>query len=136
MRTIIWVVLVVAITALTVPVAFAAPNMQDGLWEITTTVEMKGMPSGMMKPMTHTSCLTHKDSVPEKPAKSDCKMSDMNSSGNTVTWTMTCPDSVSKGNITYSGSTFEGTTDTTVNHGGQKMQVRNKMKGKRIGPCK
>src|SRR5512135_2093179 len=74
--------------------AFCAPNLQDGLWEITTSTEMKGMPAGMMKPMTRTTCLTQKDSVPERPVKSECKMSDMKSTGNTVTWTVTCPDAV------------------------------------------
>ncbi|HMK59833.1 MAG TPA: DUF3617 family protein [Dissulfurispiraceae bacterium] len=116
--------------------AFGAPNMQDGLWEVTTTVEMKGMPAGMMKPMTHTTCITRKDSVPAKPPKSDCKMSDMNSSGNTVSWTITCPESISKSTITYAGTTFEGTTETSGNRGGEKMHMKSRMKGKRIGPCK
>ena len=129
-------ILVFVCCMLWVGTAFCAPNMQDGLWEITTTVEMKGMPAGMMKPMTHTSCLTQKDSVPDKPAKSECKMSDMKYEGNTVSWTVTCPEAVSKGKVTYSGSTFDGTTETTMNHHGEKTQVKNKMKGKRIGPCK
>jgi hypothetical protein len=94
------------------------------------------MPAGMMKPMTHISCLTQKDAVPEKPAKSDCKMTDMKSVGNTVTWAVTCPDAVSKGKVTYAGSTFDGTMETTVNQGGKKMQMKSKMKGKMIGPCK
>jgi hypothetical protein len=116
--------------------AFCAPNMQDGLWEITSTVEMEGMPAVMMKPMTHTSCLTQKDAVPDKPAKSDCKMTDMKLVGNTVTWAVTCPDAVSKGKVTYAGSRFAGTMETTVNQGGKKMQMKSKMKGKMIGPCK
>ena len=33
--------------------SFAAPNMEDGLWEITTTVDMPGVPS---KSFTQTSC--------------------------------------------------------------------------------
>ncbi len=115
--------------------AFCAPNMQDGLWEITTKSEMKGMPAGMMKPMTHTMCLTQKDSVPEKPRKTDCKMTH-SINGNTVTWSVTCPDSVSNGRITYAGASFDGTMETTMNHGGEKMQMKNSMKGKRIGPCK
>jgi hypothetical protein len=136
MKQFIIFVFVLAISAAFVLSAFAAPNMQDGMWEITSTVEMKGMPAGMMKPMTHTTCLTQKDSVPEKPAKSDCKMSDMKTSGNTVSWTVTCREAVSRGRVTYSGSTFEGTTETTMNQGGEKMTVKNKMKGRRIGPCK
>jgi hypothetical protein len=42
--------------------SFAAPNMEDGLWEITTTVDMPGMPS---KSFTHTTCLTKGKTVPQ-----------------------------------------------------------------------
>jgi hypothetical protein len=116
--------------------ALCAPNIQDGLWEVTTTMEMKGMPEGMMKPMTHTSCITQKDSVPEKPQKSECKMTSMNTVGNTVMWTVTCPNSVGSGKITYSGGTFDGVMETTVTERGEKMQMKSRMKGRRIGPCK
>lgn len=129
-------VLVLVCCMLFAATAFGAPNMQDGLWEITTTMEMKGMPAEMMKPMTHTTCLTQKDSFPEKPQKSDCKMTSSNPQSDTVSWTVTCPNSVSKGRITYSGTTFEGTTETTAAQDGQKMHMKSRMKGKRIGPCK
>ncbi len=135
MKRALAIILVVACSMFLGGTAFCGPNMQDGLWEITTKSEMKGMPAGMMKPMTHTTCLTQKNSVPEQPRKTDCKMSHTNE-GNTVSWTMTCPDSISKGRITYAGTTFEGTMETTMNHDGEKMQVKNSMKGKRIGPCK
>jgi hypothetical protein len=36
--------------------------MEDGLWEITTTVDMPGMPS---RPFTHTTCLTKEKAVPQ-----------------------------------------------------------------------
>ncbi len=117
--------------------AFSAPNVQDGQWEITTMMEMPGMPAGMkMQPVKTTTCITQKNAVPEKPAKSDCKMTDSKFAGNTVVWTVTCPNSVSKGKITYSGTAFDGTTDTTVNEGGRTMHMKSRMKGKRIGPCK
>jgi hypothetical protein len=135
MKKIVGVVLVIVCSTFWGTVALSAPNIQDGMWEITSAVEMNGMPSGMMKPMTHTTCLNQKDSVPDKPVKSDCKMTDMKSEGNTVSWTVTCPDSVSKGKITYAVSTFDGTMETTMNHGGKPMQMKSKMKGKRIGPC-
>jgi len=135
MKKIVGIALVFAYSIFWGTVAFSAPNIQDGMWEITSTVEMNGMQPGMMKPMTHTTCLTQKDSVPNKPAKSDCRMTDMKSEGNTVSWTVTCSDSVSKGKVTYAGSTFDGTMETTMNHGGKTMQMKNKMNGKRIGPC-
>jgi Protein of unknown function (DUF3617) len=39
-------------------------DMQDGLWEITTTTEMAGMPF-QIPPMTITQCITQQDLVPQ-----------------------------------------------------------------------
>jgi hypothetical protein len=116
--------------------AFAAPDIQDGLWEITATVEMPGMPEGMMQPTKHTACLTRNNAVPDLPAMPDCKVTDMKDQGNTVLWAVTCPNAVSKGSVTYSGTTFNGVTETTVVQGGENMQVNSKIDGRRIGPCK
>ncbi len=136
MKTMPGIIVIFACCMLWATGTFAAPNIQDGLWEVTTTVEMAGMPEGMMHPMKHTACLTRKNAVPAAPAKSDCKITDINTEGNSVSWTMNCPNAVSKGKVTYSGTTFNGATETTMNQGGRKMQVKNKMEGRRIGPCK
>ena len=56
--------LVVLLFAFSVSFAGSGPNMQEGKWEITTKVEMPGMPMNM-PPMTHTQCLTKDDFVPQ-----------------------------------------------------------------------
>jgi hypothetical protein len=112
--------------------SFAAPNMEDGLWEITTTVDMPGMPS---KSFTNTTCLTKEKAVPQT-AESGCTIKDMKTQGNTVTWTVVCKEATSTGKITYAGSTMEGFTETTVKTDGSTMTIKSWMKGKRIGPCK
>jgi len=112
--------------------AFAAPNMEDGLWEITTMVDMPGMPS---KPFTHTSCLTKEKAVPQT-APSGCTIKDVKTQGNTITWTMVCKEATSAGKVTYAGTTMDGVVETTVKSGGQTMTMKGVMKGKRIGPCK
>lgn len=120
-------------------------NMKDGLWEITTKTEMKGMP-GNIPPTTMKQCLTKKDNVPQqKPqgqaAKPNCKMVDNKVSGNTVTWTSVCTEKdgtmESKGTMTYKGEAFDGTTVMTMKDKSGKTtnQITSKMNGKRVGPC-
>ncbi len=111
---------------------FGAPNIEDGLWEITTTVDMPGMPS---RSFTHTSCLTKEKAVPQT-TESSCTLKDVKTEGNTVTWTVVCKEATSKGKVTYKGSTMDGTVETTVKSDGQTMTMKSIMKGKRIGPCK
>jgi hypothetical protein len=119
----------------TVSSSSPAINMQDGLWEITTTVEMAGVPAGMIKPQTFTTCLNKTDYVPKAKAETDCTMKDVKTEGNTVSWTVVCKDSTSKGRITYAGATYDGTTETTMKQDGKDMTVKTNMKGKHIGPC-
>ena len=112
--------------------SFAEPNMEDGLWEITTMVDMPGMPS---RSFTHTSCLTKEKAVPQT-AESGCTIQDVKTQGNTITWTVVCKEAMSTGKVTYAGTTMDGVVETTVKTGGQTMTMKSMMKGKRIGPCK
>jgi hypothetical protein len=118
----------------------AEPNMKDGLWEITTKIEMKGMPASIPPSVTK-QCLTKKDSVPGGGEKNpNCKVVDQKVSGNTVAWTTVCKEKEgtveSKGTITYKGDSFDGTTTTVIKDKAHKaQQVSTKMSGKRIGAC-
>jgi len=118
--------------------AAAAPksvNMQEGKWEITNTFEMQGMPAGMMKPHTMTTCLSQKDYVPKDTGQKDCTMKDIKVDGNTVNWEVLCKDSSGKGSVTYAGSTFDGVMETMMKEGGKEMNAKMTMKGKYLGPC-
>ncbi len=123
--------------------AFAAsPNMQDGQWEITLKMEMKGMPAHMSRPMTYTHCMTRDNAVPQKQEKNkDCVMKDQKVSGNTVSWDMVCKDKDGTemrgtGRITYKGDKFDGVMKSTVNSRDTGPMVMNyKMSGRRLGPC-
>jgi hypothetical protein len=112
-----------------------ALNMKDGLWEITTTVEMPGMPAGMMKPHTITTCLSQKDSVPKAKNETDCTVKDVKTDSNTVSWAVVCKESSSKGRITYAGTTYEGMTESTMKQDGKDVTIKTTMKGKHLGPC-
>jgi hypothetical protein len=120
----------------------ASAEMKEGLWEITTKAEMKGVPV-QLPATTMKQCITKKDMVPKpekQPKGQECTMTDQKVSDDTVTYTMECKNSnsttVVNGKMTYKGDSFDGTTDTTIKVKGQPdMNMTSTMSGKYIGPC-
>lgn len=117
------------------PAASSAVNMQEGKWEITSTIEMQGMPAGMVPPQTFTTCLSKKDYVPKGEQQQDCMMQDTRVDGNTVTWTVVCKDSRGTGRVTYAGTNFDGVIETVMKDEGKEQKATMTMKGRHIGPC-
>ncbi len=118
--------------------AFAEPNINPGLWEITTETEMVGMPGMQVPPQTHTQCLSKEDLVPQsKEASKECKITDVHQSDNTISWKIICSGKNGSmegtGKITYLGDSLEGFMDMVIK--GANMKIKNKMKGHRIGEC-
>jgi hypothetical protein len=119
--------------------AAAEPPFQEGKWEITTRMEMPGMPF-TPPPMTFQQCLTGEKAVPQKEEPGQkCKMVEQKISGNTVNWTVRCKSSrgtsEARGEVIYEGDRMKGTTRITSNEGGEQMTMTSHMKGHRIGPC-
>ncbi len=114
--------------------AGSEPNLQEGLWEITSQMEMPGM---KMPAMKHNQCITKENAVPESSQPDqECRLIDTSVNGDTVSWNMICksPEGDSKlaGEITYHGNTFEGAIRIEM----QGMQIIQTMNGRRIGECK
>ncbi len=108
-------------------VAFAGPNLTPGNWEITTETEMPGMPI-TAPPVTHTQCMDQGELVPQSEgAGQECHVSDINVSGGQG------GQMEGTGRITYSGDHLEGVIDMVITGAG--MQVKNKIRGHRIGDC-
>ncbi len=113
-------------------------NLNPGEWEVTTRMEMPGMPM-TMPPFTMRQCLGPEDLLPRQDSsqqEGDCEMTTEKVSGDTVNWKMVCNDPegkvVTRGSITYQGDTYEG--EATVEAPGAPP-MKQKMSGKRIGPC-
>jgi hypothetical protein len=118
--------------------AFALAEFKEGLWEITTQVEIKGMPP--MPPTTVRQCITKKDPVPQTEDKNyDCKITDQKISGNTVSYTIECKgkegEMKTSGTSTYTGTSMKGTTTTVFKMEGHEMQMEGKTTGKYVGEC-
>ena len=114
---------------------WAAADIKVGKWEITTKMEIPGMPA-QMSSRTYTHCLTEENMVPqqEEPGK-ECKMVNSQVNGNTIIWQMTCqtPEgpSVLDGTVTYNGDSMTGVIK--IRQVGINMTQR--MSGRWLGPC-
>src|SRR5436190_10225406 len=88
---------------------------RDGKWEVTTEMEMAGMPM-KMPPMVTTQCITKEDADDPQKAipkgrgrggeEPTCKMEDYKIEGNKVTYTMKCEGAqpmTIMGEMVYSG---------------------------------
>jgi hypothetical protein len=115
-------------------------ELKEGLWEITTQVEIKGMPQSI-PPATVRQCITKNDAVPQNKDKSyECKTTAQNMSGNTVSYTVECKgkegEMQTSGTTTYTDNSMNGTSTTNFKIKGQpEMRMANKIKGKYIGVC-
>ena len=115
-----------------------ALDFEPGMYEITSTMEVPGMPMAM-PPQTVRQCMTKEDPVPPASGEESghCKMGDVKIDGNTVTWNVVCEQdgqrSVTRGKTIYYGDRFEGTitSDTQAD-----MSVTVRISGKRIGACR
>ncbi len=132
---------IMAVSFLASSLAFAEPNMREGKWEITVKTEMPGMPA-QIPPIKYTQCITKKEAVPHQPEQDkDCKIINVKTSGDTVSWAVQCHGKESSmngsGKVTYGGDIFDGVIDMAANVPGQgSMKILQKMRGKRIGECK
>jgi hypothetical protein len=132
-----------ALATLAGPAGAAAPNMKEGLWEITTKTEMAGMPAAGMKPVVMTQCITKKDL--EDPSKTTpggdarCQVTDHKAQGNTASWNVACKgegNMTGSGTITYGGTSYTGTSKVTMTHGGKPQTMTVHYAGKHLGECK
>jgi hypothetical protein len=115
--------------------AGSEPDFKDGQWEITVKTEMVGMPM-QMPPLTYTQCMTKSDPVPQSSQPDQqCRVVDMKTQGNTVSWAIKCDDSGSpitgEGKITYEKDRMNGSMKMTA----EGMEMVSHFKGRYIGAC-
>jgi hypothetical protein len=136
-----WTALLVAALA----AQAAAPNMKEGLWEVTVKMEVPGMPANMA-PQTTQRCISAKDMEdPRKvgpnsdPRNSACEVTNHRMQGNTATWNMACkgPEEMSgTGTMTYEGDRYTGVNRMSMKQGGQVMNMTMNYSGRYLGACK
>ena len=121
--------------------AQAAPVINPGLWEITTRMDMPGMPASMGQ---HASQICYRpsdvqDAARTVPKDRNCDIKDYKLSGNTASWRMECRGETQmsgSGTFTYSGNSYSGSTELSMKQGGRTMNMKQTYSARRIGDCK
>ncbi|MBK5273541.1 MAG: DUF3617 family protein [Desulfuromonadales bacterium] len=131
------IIVALLLTASLPTVSLAAGEMKEGLWELTTSMELPGMPM-KMPPQVAKHCYTREEVSDQKKVISrdkECTVTDFTTTGNKVTWKMTC---TGKNAGTFSGETvFKA--DSYVSNMKMQTQGQNmtmKVNAKRLGNCK
>jgi hypothetical protein len=105
------------------------------LWEVTTKMDMAGLPAGMGNQTTRV-CAERGDpkNAQQGAMRKDCKMTDYKQSGNHVTLTMTCPDGTAVIENVYNAARteYQGSMKMTMRDG-NKMTMN--MTGRKVGAC-
>ena len=117
----------------------AGGGMKEGLWEITTSMDMPGMPF-QPAPTKVTRCYTKEDLKDDSKVipkqEGDCKITDMKHTGSKVTWKIVCTGKSKgkgQGEIIYKGdSAYDGSMKLEM----EGMEVTSHYKARRIGACK
>jgi len=114
-------------------------DLEPGKYEITIRMEVPGMPGGM-PPQTMTQCLNEQHPVPGSSFDPQgCKMTDMRTQGNTVSYMITCNQPGMEAEITgemfFKGDSFDGSTKTIMGPEAGGMNLITLVTGKRIGKC-
>jgi hypothetical protein len=117
--------------------ALADTMMQPGLWEITTRMEMPGMPK--MQPMKVNQCISPAEAAKTEstlPKDNTCQLKNHSVTGNTVRWSVACKQGgeamSGDGEMTYKGTSYDGTMRMKA----RGMDMTYRYSGKRIGDCK
>ncbi len=113
--------------------------LEEGQYEITYKSEMPGMPVSM-PPVTVTQCLTKQNPVPnQSTGNQECRITEMKTEGDTVTWTMECTQGGSTmhatGTITFQGDRLQGETRMEMGPEAGNRVIITHMEGRRTGPC-
>jgi hypothetical protein len=123
--------------------AMAEPsNIRPGLWEITTEMDMPGMPV-QMPPQTTRHCYTAADlaeaenAIPQA-AEGHCTVTDYRVEGDTATWAMQCSGDTpmqATGSMTSSAERYSGEMQSVMQGPGGQMRMTTRWHGRRIGDC-
>ncbi len=134
-----------ALCALVAAPLLSQSQMRPGRWEVTTQMEMPGMPM-KIPPSTSTSCVTPEqannpgstlgDPGGRGRGNSSCKATDQKIDGNKVTWKMSCADKTTgEGEMVFKGDSYAGKITMTMAQGPMPGPMTMQLTGKRVGDC-
>jgi hypothetical protein len=133
--------IVAAVLALVCAPCLAA-ELEPGEWEFTSTSTSRLFPGPQTASFKR--CIKKEEAqnpdrwMSQPDPQGDCKLTPGNKTADTYTWSMECPKANMRGtgSARMSRATMEGETHMTGEVQGQKFELRTKVTGRRLGPCK
>ena len=132
---------VVLAALLAMPNAWAAGDLQEGLWEISVTMNIAGQ-AASAQPLVMRQCISQQ-SAQEVMAKltgaGSCSTSDLRQDGGHATWKVSCSAPVeleASGAANFLGDSFDGSMTGSLGMGNQQLPFTQSFRARRTGPCK
>ncbi|HEV2685027.1 MAG TPA: DUF3617 family protein [Actinomycetota bacterium] len=121
--------------ALSTPVPGSAQG-KDDLWEVTSKMEMPGMPMAMPPQISRVCSSKNRKDEDLVPKQGDCRMLESGRTGNKFTYKMDCsgshPSTVD-GAITFGSNAYDGKMHMVMKGTNDAMDMS--FTGKRVGDC-
>lgn len=139
-RTILSALILVCVPGLAIAVQ---PNMDPGQWAYTTTTRIAGSVSIPDRTSTHTRCVTESE-VDDVDAfmedVEDCEVERREITADKAGFTLDCPEQQGAEmrmtvDMRLLGDRVEGESVTTLSMGGESMEIRSRVEGRRVGDC-
>jgi len=119
-----------------------AAELEPGEWEFTSTSTSRLFPGPQTASFRR--CIRKEEAanpdrwMAQPSEQGDCKVTPTKKTADTYTWVMECPKANMRGtgSARMSRTAMEGETRMTGEVQGQKFELRTKVTGKRLGPCK
>lgn len=110
----------------------------DELWDMTTRMEMAGMPGGGQS-FTNQVCMKKGQTQPDRMSQDrNCKVADMRTVGNKTTWRIECAgrDPVTgEGEVTRTRDSMNGRMRMQGKRGNESFDMTTVMSGRLVGTC-
>lgn len=114
------------------------PQGKDELWDVTSKMEIPGMPIAMPA-QTHRVCAEKGNDAGMVPKREGCTIADVKRAGNSVTYRMTCKDGrndyTASGESTATQNGYQGKMRMAGKVEGEQMEMAMSYSGARAGNC-
>lgn len=119
---------------------FAAPDIREGLWEVSVQASVGGQPI-TATPMVVRQCISNQsvqDLMAQVGGAGACRISDFQQDGNHARWKLACTGAMEvsgTGETDIAGDQFTGRMDLAISMGGESMPMQQRFEARRVGDC-
>jgi hypothetical protein len=114
----------------------AGAQGKDDLWEVSSKMEMPGMPMAMPAQVNRVCLGKNRKDEDLVPRQGDCRMVDSKRAGNKFSYRMECSSpepSVIVGELTFGNNAYDGQMRMTMTRTNDTMNMA--LSGRRVGDC-